>query len=119
VYKQFAAIFGDLVFQSQRRFWSQEYSNAGIKTYGYLFTEPQPSVQPLLGVYHSSEVFGNITGLSPSSTNLSTIMMDYWVSFATSLDPNDGRGTPRHRWEPYTSQNQARSSCVYTLISSS
>ncbi|KIL63607.1 hypothetical protein M378DRAFT_79395 [Amanita muscaria Koide BX008] len=98
VYKQWAAIYGDLTFQSQRRFWSQGYSNAGIKTYGYLFTEPQPSAQPLLGVYHSSEVpfvFGNITGLSPSSTNLSTIMRDYWISFATSLDPNDGRGTPR------------------------
>lgn len=22
-------------------------------------------------------------------------MIDYWVSFATSLDPNDGRGIPR------------------------
>ncbi|KIL63619.1 hypothetical protein M378DRAFT_660840 [Amanita muscaria Koide BX008] len=112
VYKQFAAIFGDLVFQSQRRFWSQEYSNAGIKTYGYLFTEPQTSSPPVLGVYHSSEVpfvFGNLTGfppLSPSSANLSTVMMDYWISFATSLDPNDGRGMPRHKWEPYTSQYQ-------------
>jgi hypothetical protein len=23
-------------------------------------------------------------------------MIDYWVSFATSLDPNDGRGNPRN-----------------------
>ncbi|KIL66090.1 hypothetical protein M378DRAFT_161332 [Amanita muscaria Koide BX008] len=121
VYKQWAAIFGDLAFQSQRRFWSQGYSDAGVKTYGYLFTEPQTSSPPVLGVYHSSElpfVFGNLPGfppLSPSSANLSTIMMDYWISFATSLDPNDGRGTPRPRWELYTSENQASPSSTQEL----
>ncbi|KIL66683.1 hypothetical protein M378DRAFT_374064 [Amanita muscaria Koide BX008] len=115
VYKQNAAIFGDLAFQSQRRFWSQGYSHAGIKTYGYLFTEPPTGTAAVLGVLHSSELvalFHNLAGLlpftvGPISANLSTVMMDYWISFATSLDPNDGHGTPRPIWEPYTCENQA------------
>jgi acetylcholinesterase len=32
-------------------------------------------------------------------------MIDYWLSFATSLTPNDGKGTPRPQWAPYNSTN--------------
>lgn len=49
-------------------------------------------------VSHGSEVnfvFGNVADPAPGSQALSTVMIDYWVSFATSLDPNDGRGTRR------------------------
>ncbi|KAM6501326.1 extracellular triacylglycerol lipase precursor [Amanita muscaria] len=98
VYKQNAAIFGDLAFQSQRR----------------------PAV---IGVFHSLELlalFRNLAGLlpftvGPISANLSTVMMDYWISFATSLDPNDGHGTPRPIWEPYTCENQASPSSTQEL----
>ena len=44
-------------------------------------------------VPHGSEiayVFGSTTDLS-----LSKIMMDYWLSFASSLTPNDGKGSER------------------------
>jgi len=30
-------------------------------------------------------------------------MLDYWISFAVSLTPNDGKGTSRPRWEMYGS----------------
>lgn len=30
-----------------------------------------------------------------AARNLSTIMMDYWISFTVSLDPNDGKGIQR------------------------
>lgn len=33
----------------------------------------------------------------PSTENLSTWMIDYWVSFATSLNPNDGKGSNRKK----------------------
>lgn len=54
-------------------------------------------------------------------------MMDYWISFATSLTPNDGKGVPRTYsvlhfnllvsrnfilgpdWPEFTSDNQVRS----------
>ncbi|KAF8056297.1 extracellular triacylglycerol lipase precursor [Lyophyllum atratum] len=110
VFKQVAALQGDLSFQSQRRSWSQTFSRAGVKTFGYLFTEPQPATAAFgLGVAHGSEVtfvYGKPTTATPSSTKLSSLMIEYWVSFATSLDPNDGRGLERPEWAQYTHENQ-------------
>jgi len=40
---------GDLSFQSQRRSWIQAASRAGVKTFGYLFTQPQPNDDPSIG----------------------------------------------------------------------
>lgn len=40
-------------------------------------------------------MFGGVADPSPAAQRLSTMMIDYWVSFATSLDPNDGRGSRR------------------------
>ncbi|KAJ3785391.1 hypothetical protein GGU10DRAFT_234534, partial [Lentinula aff. detonsa] len=39
-YKRISALLGDLTFQSQRRLWIQTASNAGVKTFSYLFTQP-------------------------------------------------------------------------------
>lgn len=36
-----------------------------------------------------------IPGISPATLKLSSQMLHYWVSFATSLDPNDGKGEQR------------------------
>ena len=40
-------------------------------------------------------MYGAPEDTSPSALHLSSIMIDYWVSFATSLDPNDGHGNAR------------------------
>lgn len=40
---------GDVAFTSQRRFWQQTAAKAGVKTWGYLFTQPQPEDPPSLG----------------------------------------------------------------------
>ncbi|KAF7342113.1 Carboxylic ester hydrolase [Mycena venus] len=108
VFKQAAALIGDVVIQAPRRFWSQMASAKGTKVYSYIFTDPQPENPPFLGVAHLSElayVYGDITvaanGTGPGT--LSEIMQDYWLSFATSLDPNDGMGAPRPQWEAYGS----------------
>ncbi|KAJ7507024.1 esterase 1 [Mycena galericulata] len=109
-YKRAAAIGGDLNFQSQRRLWIETAANAGVKTFGYLFTEPQPNSSPALGVFHSSEivyVYGAPNNTAPSAILLSRIMTDYWVSFATSLTPNDGLGVPRPEWTQFTPHNKA------------
>ncbi|KAJ7766372.1 extracellular triacylglycerol lipase precursor [Mycena maculata] len=110
-YKRAAAIVGDLDFLSQRRLWIETAANAGVPTFGYLFTQPQPELPPLLGVEHSSEityVYGALADNSSSSILLSRIMTDYWVSFATSLTPNDGLGVvPRPEWTQFTPQNKA------------
>ncbi|KAF7343254.1 Carboxylic ester hydrolase [Mycena venus] len=111
-FKRAAAIYGDLAFHSQRRVWMETAANAGVPTFGYLFTQPQlPTVfPPFLGVVHGSEVFyvyGAPADTSPPSVLLSRLMTDYWVSFATSLTPNDGLGIPRPEWTQFTPKNKA------------
>ncbi|KAJ7720798.1 esterase 1 [Mycena metata] len=107
-YERAATIEGDIAFQSLRRSWAQTAAEAGVKVFGYLFTQPQSSP---LGVYHGSEVRFVYGGVSPAASNsdykLSIAMVDYWLSFATSLDPNDGLGVPRPVWGAYTSDNPA------------
>jgi len=87
---------GDIHFQAPRRFWSQ---TTLAPSYAYLFTDPQPSAEPAVGVFHTAEIpylFGNISTTGPPRTaNLSRMMLDYWISFAVSLTPNDGKGTSR------------------------
>jgi len=49
-------------------------------------------------VRHASEVdyvYGEPTDQSASSLRISELMIDYWISFATSLNPNDGLGLER------------------------
>ncbi|CAK5277036.1 unnamed protein product [Mycena citricolor] len=104
-YKRYAAIEGDVDFHSQRRFWINAAANASVPTFGYLFTQPQPQLAPQLGVEHGSEIdyiLGGLNDTSASSVLLSQIMMDYWISFATSLTPNDGIGSERPEWKQFT-----------------
>ncbi|KAJ7750701.1 extracellular triacylglycerol lipase precursor [Mycena maculata] len=109
-YKRAAAIYTDLYFLSQRRHWIETAASAGVPTFGYLFTQPQPELSPALGVDHGSEVsyvYGAPADNSSSAALISRIMTDYWVSFATSLTPNDGVGVPRPDWTQFTPQNRA------------
>ncbi|KAJ7227812.1 esterase 1 [Mycena haematopus] len=91
-WKRGAAISCDVNFAGVCRGWTQAASKFGVKTFAYLFTDPQFD-SGYLGIPHSSEV--------------SPIMMDYWISFASTLDPNDGKGTERAKWEQYTLSHQA------------
>jgi len=43
------SVVGDINFQAQRRAWIQAASTAGVKTFGYLFTQPQPMSDPAIG----------------------------------------------------------------------
>lgn len=116
---------GDIGYQAQRRSWIQTASRAGVKAFGYLFTQPQPNGDPALGgttsysnrmtfctlmsliVPHESEisfVYGAPNDSTLSSARLSKTMIDYWVSFATSLDPNDGRGNDRESIYSHSAQ---------------
>ncbi|OBZ70961.1 hypothetical protein A0H81_09027 [Grifola frondosa] len=109
-YKQVAAIAGDVIFHALRRQWTQTMSKFGVKVFSYLFTDPQAVTDPSLGVTHAVEipyVYGSpfINGPMPAS-NLSLAMMDYWISFAVSLDPNDGRGSSRLHWLQYKPDRQ-------------
>ncbi|KAJ2916213.1 hypothetical protein MD484_g4189, partial [Candolleomyces efflorescens] len=95
-YKRDASILGDLAFDAARRMWSHVLARNGVNTYGYLFTDPQPNPELGLGVQHAAEipyVYGQVPpAFSAASMNLSAVMMDYWISFAVSLNPNDKKG---------------------------
>jgi len=104
-FKRGSAILGDLYFQALRRLWSHTTSAQGTPSYAYIFTDPQPNADPAIGVFHSSELpylFGDMSKNGPpKSARLSRTMLDYWISFAVSLTPNDGKGTIRPHWEVY------------------
>ncbi|KAJ7639770.1 extracellular triacylglycerol lipase precursor [Mycena polygramma] len=105
-YKRASAIEGDIAFQAQRRFLTQTVAALGLKSFSYLFTQPQ--MQSSLGISHGSElpfVYGDVGPTGSSDRSLSSVMMDYWISFVTSLDPNDGLGNERPMWASYTSDN--------------
>ncbi|KAF8170778.1 esterase 1 [Pholiota molesta] len=135
-FKRFAAVYGwdlvvftvvlavgDFLLQSSRRTFTQDASAAGIRVFAYLFTDPDAVVSPQIlsallpsppalgsiGVAHSTEinyVFNTLIKKTPTAQALSTAMQDYWLSFVTSLSPNDGRGSKRPNWQQYTTDNQ-------------
>ncbi|THV05188.1 extracellular triacylglycerol lipase precursor [Dendrothele bispora CBS 962.96] len=108
-YKKAASIVGDMSWQSQRRYTSNAFSNAGVNVWGYQFVQRQANIDPALGVPHGSSVtfiYDKQEDTSEDSQNLTRMMVDYWVSFATSLDPNDGLGTGRPNWFSRTSDEQ-------------
>ncbi|KAJ7870445.1 esterase 1 [Mycena leptocephala] len=96
-FKRTAALGTLLYF---RRLWMDTAANAG-------FTQPQPaSVPPMYGgaslpCLGNPYVYGAPSDTSPSAVLISRIMTDYWVSFATSLTPNDGP-----EWTQFTPDNK-------------
>jgi len=80
--------------------------------------------QGLTVISHAVQMQYLTDPLSPSSTmnkktpqkihKISRMVIDYWVSFATSLDPNDGLGTIRPNWLPHTSGEEV---CVAEKVS--
>nr|GAT56713.1 predicted protein [Mycena chlorophos] len=109
VFKRTAAILTDLMFLALRRQTVSALNLAGVPVYGYLFIQPQPELPAYDGVTHGTEVayvYGYPADQSAVSIVLSDVMVDYWISFATSLTPNDGLGIARPRWEEYTPANK-------------
>ena len=90
----YLGLVGDMHFQAIRRFWTRTTS---APNYVYMFTDPQPDSNPALGVFHTAELpylFGNVsTSGTPKVAIFAQTMIDYWLSFAVSLTPNDDKGT--------------------------
>ncbi|KAF7342257.1 Lipase 2 [Mycena venus] len=64
-------------------------TNAGVTTFGYLFTQPRPpALLTSLGVFHASELFQRAG------------------SFATSLNQRRS-GIPRPKWKEFTGGKKA------------
>ncbi|TBU28362.1 extracellular triacylglycerol lipase precursor [Dichomitus squalens] len=111
-YKRASALLGDASFQAPRREWIQTAAAAGVTTYGYIFTDQHAAAaDPAAGVQHASEipyVYGDptVTESNMGVGVLATSMTHYWISFAVSGTPNDGKGLPRTAWPQYQPNNQ-------------
>ncbi|KAJ3511668.1 hypothetical protein NMY22_g15578 [Coprinellus aureogranulatus] len=97
-FKRQASQIGDMIFTAPRRHWSQSAALFGVKSYVYQFTHPDPQGVPEFGdaCSYTRRAKRYIHGRVPDQEReFSTMMMDYWISFVVSLDPNDGKGLTR------------------------
>ncbi|KAI3619517.1 extracellular triacylglycerol lipase precursor [Moniliophthora roreri] len=80
--------------------------NTGNETFG-LSSQYKRSAAIISHGLELFYVFGLVplAGGSPLDIALSLKMMDYWISFATVLDPNDGKGESRPAWPQYATSN--------------
>ncbi|KAH6896277.1 triacylglycerol lipase 3 [Coprinopsis sp. MPI-PUGE-AT-0042] len=110
IYKRACSIRGDRSFVAPWRHWMHAAANHNMKSYGYIFTQPQGFISdPFLGVPHAAELpylFGTSTDPAPAGQHLSKLVMEYWISFAVNLDPNDNKGFKRPEWPQYTKYNK-------------
>ena len=60
----------------------------------------------LIAVPHASNYAFQFGTEEPEDPALATAIMDYWLSFATSLIPNDGLGSERPNWPVYDADNE-------------
>jgi para-nitrobenzyl esterase len=94
----FATLLTEMLFASPSKFAAASMADIDSPAYLYKFTqEPKdPQLQPM-GPFHGYEVafvFGNLDEMmGEDDVALSEAMMDYWVNFATTGDPN-GSGVP-------------------------
>ncbi|TFK98147.1 Alpha/Beta hydrolase protein [Pterulicium gracile] len=93
---------GDKNFQSGRKQLNRLSSDCddGVKSWEYVFTDPQ-SV-PFLRVRSNLTLGLGSPANRTGALELSKVMVDYWISFAVGLDPNDGKGSKRPVWEEYS-----------------
>lgn len=108
IYKRASAIQGDLTFGWPLRQWMQLAAKRNVTSFGYLLSHRNPLDEPALGVPHGAEIpyiFGNTADPTDAACEVEIAMMDYWISFSVSGNPNDGKGTQRPRWPRYTTSN--------------
>lgn len=100
----------DMVFTWQMRTWARMTATGRSKAYLYSFSHVPPNPNSkYLGAYHAAEiayVFNNLNrqnALTDTDFKLSEMMMNYWVNFATTGNPN-GAGLPK--WAAYEQTNE-------------
>ncbi|KAL5634742.1 hypothetical protein ACGC1H_002695 [Rhizoctonia solani] len=94
-YKWAASIVGDYLFTAPRRQFIQEAASRGQKVWSYMFSQPTAGAAPEYGISHTAEIPYVFSGLPSNTTqdsnDVSDKMMQYWINFATTLDPRPER----------------------------
>ncbi|UZJ53411.1 hypothetical protein CBS101457_002731 [Exobasidium rhododendri] len=97
-YKRAASLYGDIRFQSNRRFLLSAFANEGLKVYSYLYAQSNPADAASVGVPHGSDLGALLQ--APSNAISATYARQY-LAFAISQDPSASEGLPA--WPAYTS----------------
>jgi para-nitrobenzyl esterase len=109
---------GDEWMGAPTRTFARLVSARGVPTYVYMFSRVgDDSANRARGAYHSAEitfVFGRSHPLQSSAgsaaydSTVAAAMSDYWVSFATTGDPNSGPSAGKWpRWPRYDAATDA------------
>jgi para-nitrobenzyl esterase len=109
------AIFTDYMFRVPATRYAEAQKAHQPNTYNYLFTWPSPAIKGMLGSCHAIElafIFGTLNvpkmdmffGKGPDAEKLSENMMDTWLAFAHSGNPNN-ESIPE--WPSYNTEKRA------------
>jgi para-nitrobenzyl esterase len=104
-----SALYTDFGMRIQKIRLLEVHSKHQSNSFNYIFTWPSPIREGSLGAFHGLEmpfVFGtcdipsmeDLTGKGPEVISLSEKMMDAWITFARTGNPNH-EGIPE--WAPY------------------
>jgi para-nitrobenzyl esterase len=97
-------LLGDSLFGAQAHYVAKHLALAGRAPYLYFLTRrPAGKAGEILGAFHGSDigyVFGaSVLGpLTEDDLRMSDMLIDYWVQFARTGDPN---GSGRPLWVPF------------------
>ncbi|EIW59806.1 carotenoid ester lipase precursor [Trametes versicolor FP-101664 SS1] len=93
-YKRVAALNGDIVFQSPRRFFLSQRAD---KQPVWSFLSKRQKTTPIIGAEHGSDLSGNM--YAPGD------MTDFLIHFVNHLDPNGANGSVTPAWPRYTPES--------------
>ena len=100
-YSRISSIFGDIMMMAQARAIASDWANKLIEVYKYRWNVADKGVSPIVGATHFQEVvyvFDNpsdhFVTASPwnedkSSSELAKLISSQWVSFFSTLNPNN------------------------------
>ena len=111
----FDAIGTDFVFRIPEIRFAEAHQIHNSNVYNYLFTWPSPAFKGKLGSCHAMEIpfaFGTLDipradlffGKGPDADLLSEMMMDTWIAFARTGNPNH-KDIPE--WPAYDAEKRA------------
>jgi para-nitrobenzyl esterase len=106
VQHQMERLVTDFDFASTAKFVARSMSEVNENTYLYKFTYALPG-QPY-GAYHTSDLYfvfrPDYWKPDPESSNVSDYVMDLWIRFARTGDPNGGINVTWPRYDPEKDQ---------------
>ncbi|KAB5588514.1 extracellular lipase [Ceratobasidium theobromae] len=104
-FKRLNSIVGDLIFHAARRDHLRIATQFGVDAWSYHHTEAVPGADAKYGVYHGAELVFVFQVVDPSVPqgllDLGEAVIDYWLTFAYTLNPNPTSGTARPYWPKY------------------